>query len=68
MTEPTPVPSLLGRVERVPRGLLWAVLYHGDEVAAREQVRSARRGRRRVTDMLLAAVDAAQPPWRTRFG
>ena len=67
MTESTPVPSFLGRVERDPRGLLWAVLYHGDEVAAREQVRSARRGRRRVTDMLLAALDAGQPHWRNRF-
>jgi hypothetical protein len=36
MTEPTAVPSLLGRVERDPRGLLWAVLYHGDEVSARD--------------------------------
>jgi len=61
------VPNLLGRVERDQRGVLWAVLYHGDEVSAREQVRSARRGRRRVTDMLLAALDAGQPHWRTRF-
>jgi len=55
-------------VERDPAGRLWAVLYRGEEVTARELVRSVRRGRRRVTDMLLAAVDAAQPPWRTRFG
>jgi len=51
-----------------PAGRLWAVLYRGEEVTARELVRSVRRGRRRVTDMLLAAADAAQPPWRTRFG
>lgn len=67
MTETTDVPSLLGQVERDPRGVLWAVLYHGGEVSARERVRSARRGRQRVTDMLLSAMDAGQPLWRNKF-
>ena len=40
-------------------GILWAVLYHGDIVLAREQVRSLRRGKRRVADLLLSAADAS---------
>ncbi len=47
----------LGRVERDELGALWAVLYCGDDVVTREPVRSLRRGRRRVTDLVLAAAD-----------
>ena len=73
MTETTPVPSLLGRVERVPRGLLWAVLYHGDQVAAlgTGPLRAARaatghrhaaRGPGRRTTPLAQPVRLASPP------
>ncbi len=47
----------VGQVERDQRGALWAVLYCGDDVVNREPVRSLRRGRRRVTDLVLAAAD-----------
>jgi len=47
----------VGQVERDPDGMLWAVLYYGAEIVEREQVRSLRKGRRRVTDLVLAAAD-----------
>lgn len=52
----------IGQVERDPEGLLWAVLYIGENLISREQVRSLRRGRRRTTDMLLAAADTIFRP------
>jgi len=51
-----------GQVERDPEGRLWAVLYRAGRVVYSEPVRSLRRGRRRVTDLLLAATDASV--WR----
>ena len=58
MTTHTDAPSYLGQVERDPAGELWAVLYREDKVIAHEQVWSLRHGKRRVTDMVLAAADA----------
>lgn len=52
----------VGQVERDARGRLWAVLYTGDRVLTREEVVSIRHGRRRVTDMVLAAADTAPQP------
>jgi hypothetical protein len=49
--------TYVGQVERDPDGALWAVLYHGDEIIVKEQVRTLRKGKRRVTDLVLSAVD-----------
>lgn len=49
--------TYVGQVERSPEGTLWAVLYFGDLMISRERVRTLRRGRRRVTDLVLAAAD-----------
>ena len=57
VTPGIPVPYI-GHVERDSEGLLWAVLTIGEDVINREQVRSLRHGRRRITDMALAAADA----------
>jgi hypothetical protein len=58
MTEGDGAAGYVGQVEMDPAGSLWAVLYHGETVLAREQVRSLRRGKRRVADLLLSACDA----------
>ncbi|MET0863610.1 MAG: hypothetical protein ABWZ98_04690 [Nakamurella sp.] len=50
--------TYVGQVEMDPAGALWAVLYHGDTVLTREQVRSLRKGKRRVADLVLSAADA----------
>lgn len=47
-----------GQVEQDCDGVLWAVLYCGDLAVDRERVRSLRKGKRRVTDMVLGATDA----------
>ena len=52
-----PVPYI-GHVDRDSEGPLFAVLTIGEDVINREQVRSLRHGRRRITDMALAAADA----------
>ena len=58
--------SYVGQVERDPAGVLWAVLYLGDQVVTKERVSSLRRGKRRVTDLVLSAADSlAQRPSRT---
>lgn len=54
-----PVPYI-GHVDRDCEGPLFAVLTIGEDVINREQERSLRHGRRRITDMALAAADA--PP------
>ena len=59
MTQQTAFTAYLGQVERDLDGQIWAVLYCEGNVVAREQARSLRRGKRRVTDMLLSAADAA---------
>ena len=48
--------SYVGQVEMDPAGTLWAVLYDGATVITKEQVRSLRRGKRRVADLVLAAA------------
>ena len=58
MSEREAAPSYVGQVERDPDGLLWAVLYLGDRVVTRERVGSLRKGKRRVTDLVLSAADA----------
>ncbi|HEY7815564.1 MAG TPA: hypothetical protein VIC62_20135 [Nakamurella sp.] len=58
MSERQMVPSYVGQVERDPDGVLWAVLYLGDQVMIRERVSSLRKGKRRVTDLVLSAADA----------
>jgi len=65
MSAPDPV-QYIGQVERDCEGLLWAVLYIGPNVISRERVRSLRRGRRRITDMLLAAADRTSRPIEDR--
>jgi len=65
MSAPDPV-NYVGQVERDREGLLWAVLYNGPNVISRERVRSLRRGRRRITDMLLAAADRTSRPIEDR--
>jgi hypothetical protein len=55
-----------GQLERGPDGVLWAVLYRGEvttpqAIITQERVRSVRHGKRRVTQMLLAATDADLP-------
>jgi len=49
--------TYVGQVECDPDGILWAVLYCRDQVIDREQVRSLRKGKRRVCNMVLAAAD-----------
>jgi len=58
VSERATVPSYVGQVERDSDGLLWAVLYLGDQVVTRERVTSLRKGKRRVTDLVLSAADA----------
>jgi hypothetical protein len=53
------VPEYIGHVERDSAGALWAVLYREGQVLRREQVRSLRQGKRRVTDLVLAAADTS---------
>jgi hypothetical protein len=53
------VPEYVGQVERDSSGALWAVLYSEGRVLRREQVRSLRQGKRRVTDLVLAAADSS---------
>jgi len=62
MTQQTAFTAYVGQVERDLDGQIWAVLYCEGEVIAREQTRSLRRGKRRVTDMLLSAADASAVP------
>jgi len=52
------VPEYVGHVERDSAGVLWAVLYCEGQVLRREQVRSLRHGKRRVTDLVLSAADS----------
>ena len=47
----------VGQLERSPDGLLWVVLYRGSTVIHKERVRSARRGRSRLVDIVLAAAE-----------
>jgi hypothetical protein len=49
--------TYVGQVEQDPKGVLWAVLYYRDQVITREQVRSLRKAKRRVSDLVLAAAD-----------
>ncbi len=58
MSERESVPTYVGQVERDPDGVLWAVLYLDRQVITKEQVSSLRKGRRRVTDLVLSAADA----------
>ena len=53
----TTTATYVGQVERDPEGRLWAVLYCRDQIVEREQVRSLRKAKRRVTNMVLAAAD-----------
>ena len=62
MTEQGPTTTFVGQVERDPQGRLWAMLYSGQQLITREEVVSIRHGRRRVTDMVLAAADNAPVP------
>ena len=62
MTEQGPPAAFVGQVERDSQGRLWAMLYSGQQLIAREEVVSIRHGRRRVTDMVLAAADNAPAP------
>jgi len=47
----------LGQLERSPDGLLWVVLYRGTAVIHKEPVRSRRRGRSRLIDIVLTASE-----------
>ncbi len=58
MSERQTVPSYVGQVERDHDGALWAVLYLGDRVMIRERVTSLRKGKRRVTDLVLSAANS----------
>ena len=49
--------TYVGQVEQDPHGTLWAVLYYHDQVIAREQMRSLRKAKRRVSDLVLSAAD-----------
>ncbi len=49
--------TYVGQVEQDPQGALWAVLYYRDEIITREQVRSLRKAKRRVSDLVLSAAD-----------
>ena len=65
MSERPSAASYVGQVERDADGGLWAVLYLGDQVITKEQVSSLRKGKRRVTDLVLSAADAlAERPSR----
>ena len=62
MTQQTAFTAYVGQVERDSDGQIWAVLYCEGRLIAREQTRSLRRGKRRITDMLLAAADVSAVP------
>ena len=47
----------VGHLERSPDGLLWVVLYRGTAVIHKERVRSRRRGRSKLIDIVLAATE-----------
>lgn len=49
--------TYVGQVEQDPQGTLWAVLYYRDHVITREQMRSLRKAKRRVSDLVLSAAD-----------
>ena len=57
MSEPAAA-TYIGQVERDPDGDLWAVLYCGELAISRERVRSLRKGKRRVADLVLGACDS----------
>ncbi len=57
MSDRSATTGYVGQVECDPAGTLWAVLYFRDQVIERERVRSLRHGKRRVTNMVLAAHD-----------
>ena len=60
------VPEYVGHVERDAAGDLWVVLYREGEVLRREQTASLRQGKRRATDLVLAAADSwteGDPVW-----
>lgn len=61
MNEQPPTAGYVGQVERDTDGVLWAVLYLGDQLITRERVASLRKGRRRVTDLVLSAADQLAP-------
>lgn len=61
MSEESSTASYVAQVEQDLEGRFWAVLYLGDHVVQKEQVRSLRKGRRRVTDLVLSAADALAP-------
>ena len=75
MIDETCASTYVGQVERDPDGLFWAVLYSGNDVLVREHVRSLRKAKRRVTDLVLAAADnspiylgqSTSPAHRTRL-
>ena len=50
--------TYVGQVERDSSGALWAVLYCGQHIVSKEQVRTLRRGKRRVAEHVLSASDA----------
>lgn len=52
------VPTYVGQVEQDPHGGLWAVLYCEGLVVTKEHVRSLRKGKRRVADLVLGASDS----------
>ena len=65
MNERPSAVSYVGQVERDADGVMWAVLYLGDQVVTKERVASLRKGKRRVTDLVLSAADAlAERPSR----
>lgn len=49
--------SLGGQLERSPDGRLWVVLYRGSAVVRKKRVRSRRRGRRWLIDMVLTDAE-----------
>ena len=57
MSDRSATTGYVGQVECDQTGTLWAVLYFRDQVIERERVRSLRHGKRRVTNMVLAAHD-----------
>lgn len=58
----------IGQIERDSEGVLWTVVYHGDQVIAREPVRSLRKGKRVLADLVLAAADKSPPKVGSRPG
>jgi len=62
MAQQTGFTAYVGQVERDLDGQIWAVLYCEGQAIARERTRSLRRGKRRVTDMVLSAADATAVP------